>query len=103
MAWVKSAVKSTMASAESKALKLAFEYLVDGIDAASLLPGALSSKLITDRQRTDCVDEGDPYKKAEKFIGHLQRVINGDRNKFYTFIHLLDRSGHVELVSRLRG
>ena len=54
--------QSTMASAESKALKL-FEYLVDSIDAASLLPG-LSSKLITDRQRTDCVDEGDPYKKA---------------------------------------
>ena len=37
-----------MASAESEALKLAFEYLVDSIDAASLLPGALSSKLITD-------------------------------------------------------
>ena len=92
-----------MASAESEALKLAFEYLVDSIDAASLLPGAFSSKLITDRQRTDCVDEGDPYKKAEKFICYLQRVINGDSNKFYTFIHLLDRSGHVELVSRLRG
>ena len=99
----KSTMSSALASAESEALKLAFEYLVDSIDTASLLPGALSSKLITDRQRTDCVDEGDPYKKAEKFIGYLQRVINGDTNKFYTFIHLLDKSGHVELASRLRG
>ena len=92
-----------MASAESEALKLAFEYLVNSIDAASLLSGALSSKLITDRQRTDCVNEGDPYKKAETFVGHLQREVNGDSNKFHTFIQLLGRSGHVELVSRLRG
>ena len=53
-----------MASAESEALKLAFEYLVDSIDAASLLPGALSIKLITNRQRTDCVDEGETTSAA---------------------------------------
>ena len=40
---------------ESEALKLAFEYLVDSIDAASLLPGALNRQAHnrqTDRELT---------------------------------------------------
>ena len=89
--------------AEAEAIKLSFAHLVNSIDASSLLPDALSRGLITDRQRTDCVNEADPYKKAEKFIGHLQREINGDSNRFHTFVQLLDSSGNAELASRLRG
>ena len=94
---------SVFDSAESESLKLAFSYLVNSIDTASLLPGAFSSKLITDLQRSDCVTEPDPYKKAEKFVGHLQREINGDTNKFHIFVQLLEGSSQVEIASRLRG
>ena len=61
------AAGSTTSSAESEALKLAFGYLSSSIDASSLLSDAFSSNLIRDRQRTDCVNEDDPYKKAESF------------------------------------
>ena len=90
-------------SAESESLKLSFSYLADSIDASAFLSGALSSNLITDRRRTECVNESDPYNKAGKFIGHLQREVNGDSNKFHAFVQLLDRSGNVDLASRLRG
>ena len=77
---------SSRVSAESESLKLSFSYLVNSIDASSLLPGAFSSKLISDRQRIDCVNEPDTYKKAEKFIGHLHREVDGDPNKFHAFV-----------------
>ena len=89
--------------AEAEAFKLSFAHLVNSIDASSLLPDALSRGLITDRQRTDCVNEADPYKKAEKFIGQLQREINGDSNRFHSFVQLLDSSGNEKLASCLRG
>ena len=97
------ATSCSPSSAESESLKVSFSYLVNSIDTSSLLSGALSNNLITDRQRTDCVNEPDPYKKAEKFLGHLQREVNGDSNKFHTFVQLLDKSGHVKLAYRLRG
>ena len=59
-------------AAEPEALKHSFSYLVNSIDTAALLPVALSRNLITDRQRTECYNEADPYKKAETFVGYLQ-------------------------------
>ena len=89
--------------AELEALRLAFSDLVNGLDASVLLPVALSRQLITERQRSDCAHEQDPYKKAEKFLGHLQRTVNGDSIKFHTFIHVLDETGQANFASRLRG
>ena len=89
--------------AELEALRLAFSYLVNGLDASVLLPVALSRQLITERQRTDCANEQDPYKKAEKFLGHLQRAVNGESIKFHTFIHVLYETGQANFALRLHG
>ena len=98
------ATSCSPSSAESESLKVSFSYLVNIVSTPLLSsPARLSNNLITDRQRTDCVNEPDPYKKAEKFLGHLQREVNGDSNKFHTFVQLLEKSGHVKLASRLRG
>ena len=89
--------------AEPEALKLAFVYLVNSIDTSSLLPAALSKGLISEHQKADCTSEANPYQKAEKFLGHLQREVNGDSNKFHTFMRLLVDTGHSNLASRLCG
>ena len=90
-------------SAEKETLNLLFHYLVDNIDAAALLPAALSARLISDRQRSDCASEADPYVKAEKFVGHLQRAVNGDTAKFYTFLEVLHKTNQGNIASRLQS
>ena len=85
------------------ALSLSFSYLVNSIDATALLPEALSRQLITERQRSECASEPDSYKKAEKFLGHLQRTVNGDSSKFHTFVKVLEETNHTNIASRLRG
>ena len=94
---------ATGSFAESEALKIAFDYLVNSIDTAVLLPKALSSRLISEPQRSECASEPDPYKKAEKFLGHLQRAVNGDSNKYHTFIQVLKETGQASIASRLGG
>ena len=91
-----------MATAEQETLNLTFSYLANCIDAACLLPVALSRQLITEPQRVDCFSEPDPNKKAEKFLGHLQRAVNGDSEKFHIFVQLLNESGQVSIASRLK-
>ena len=88
-------------SAESEALRLSFGYLANSINAAALLSYAFSSNLITDHQRAECVAETNPFQKAEKFLGHLKRAVNGDSNKFHTFVQLLVDTGHSNIASRL--
>ena len=90
-------------SAESEALKLAFDYLVSNIDTASLLPRSLSSHLISERQRSECASVTDPYEKAKKFLGHLQRAVNGDNNDYHTFVHILEETDQSSIASHLRG
>ena len=90
-------------SAESEALKLAFDDLVNTIDTAALLPRALSSHLISESQRSECDSESDPCEKAKKFLGHLQRAVNGDNNNFRTFVHILEETDQYSIASRLRG
>ena len=89
--------------AEPEALKHSFSYLVNSIDTAALLPAALSRNLITDRQRTECYNLADPYKKAETFVGYLQRAVNGDYNNFHTFVQILRETGQAQIAFRLRG
>ena len=76
-------------SSEAEALKNSFDYLVKSIDTDSLLPAALSRKLITEYQREECSCESDQYNKAVKFYGHLLRAVNGDSNKYHVFILVL--------------
>ena len=90
-------------SPESEALQLAFKYLMDSIDTASILPAALNAHLISEPQRSECASEPDPYKKAEKFLGLLQRAVNGDSNKYHTFIRILKGNGHMALAEQLHG
>ena len=94
---------SGASSAEAEALKLALEYLVNSMDTSSLLTAALSRRLIREQQKADCASESNPYKKAEKFLEHLQREVNGDSSKFLTFVQLLVDTGHSNLASRLLG
>ena len=90
-------------SAESEALRLAFSYLVNSIDSTSVLPAALSAHLISDSQRSECASEAAPFKKAEKFLGQLQRSVNGDSKKYHTFIQVLRETGQASIASRLQG
>ena len=92
----------TTYTAEQETLKLMFSYLVNSINTDGLLPDALSRQLITERQRLECFSEPDPSKKAEKFLGHLQRAVNGDSNKFHIFVQLLNESGQESIASRLK-
>ena len=91
-------------AAEPEALKHSFSYLVNSIDTAALLPAALSRNLITDRQRTECSNETHSvYQKAETFLSYLQRAVNADYTKFYTFIQIFQEAGQAQIASRLRG
>ena len=90
-------------STESEALKLSFSYLQNSIDTASVLPFALSARLITQQQRSDCAREQDLYKKAEIFLSHLERVVNGDNTKFHTFVQVLKRTNQEALAKGLQG
>ena len=90
-------------SAEKETLKLLFHYLVNSIDAAALLPAALSASLITEQQRSDCASEADPYKKAEKFVGHLQRAVNGDTANFRKFLKVLHITNQGSIATRLQS
>ena len=90
--------------AEPEALKHSFDYLVNSIDAATLIPVALSRDLITSRQRSECASEADTHKKAEVFVGYIQRAVNGDCNNFHTFIQILEETqGQAHIAPRLRG
>ena len=93
-----------MATAEQETLKLAFNYLANSIDATALLSAALSIRqlLITERQRAECFSEPDPYQKAEKFLGHLQRAVNEDSANFQIFVQLLNESDQAKIASRLK-
>ena len=97
------ATVAATASGESEALRIAFSYLSNSIDVATLLPVALSRGLITGPQRTDCLSEPEPYRRAEKFLGHLQRAVNGDSNRFHIFVLVLSETGLVTIASRLNG
>ena len=90
-------------SAESEALKLSFSYLVNSIDTASVLRAALSAQLVSDSQRSECTSETDSYNKAEKFLGHLQRAVNGDSNKFHKFVQVLEETNQVNISHGLQG
>ena len=85
-------------------LERMFSYLVGSIDAISVLPEAFSEGLITTRQRTECSAViVDSYKCAERFLEHLQRAVNGDCEKFHTFLQVLDRTGQEKIAEHLRG
>lgn len=90
-------------SPEAESLKLTYSYLVKSIEIDSVIPDALSRQLLTSRQRDDCAGESTDYKKAEKFLGYLERAINGDSNKFHTFVQILDETSQAKIASKLRG
>ena len=90
-------------AAEPEALRHLFSYLVNSIDTAALLPAALSRDLITDRQREECSNETDSYKKAETFLGYLQRAVNAENENYHIFILILKKTGQAQIASRLRG
>ena len=90
-------------SAESEALKLSFSFLIDSMDTTSLLSAALSSHLISEPQRSECASEPDPYRKAVKFLAHLQRAMNRDNNKYHTFVQILEKTGQASIASHLQG
>ena len=90
-------------SAESEVLGLAFDYLTNRIDSTSVLPVALSVHLITDSQKNEYDSVADSFKRAVKFIGHLQSAVNDDSNKYHTFIRVLKETGQSSIASRLDG
>ena len=89
--------------AESVALKQAFSYLVNSIDTAALLPVSMSRKLITEWQKSECAGQLDHYKKAEVFLGHLQRAVNGDCGKFHAFVQILHETDQDNIARQLHG
>ena len=97
------AIAAETLSPEAEALQCANSYLVNSIDTDSLIPKALSMQLLTNRQEADCVCQSTDYKKAEKFLGYLQKAVNGDISKFYTFVQILDEIGQTKIASRLHG
>ena len=89
--------------AESEVLNVAHSYLVSSIDVTTLLRLAYSRSLITASQRRECASEPDPYQKAEMFLGHLQRAVNGDSNKYHTFVQTLLDTHQASIASFLEG
>ena len=89
--------------AEALAFERNFSYLVESVDAATVLAEARSKGLITARQWSDCSGQSDPYKKADEFLGYLYRTVNGNRENFHTFLEILDRNGQERIAERLRG
>ena len=94
---------SSGSSTESEAVRLAFNYLVNSIDSTAVLPAALSAHLISDSQKSDCDSVGDSFKRAGKFIDHIQRAVNGDSNKYHTFVKVLKETGQASIALRLQG
>ena len=94
---------ATHRPAEAVVLERNFGYLVNSIDAASVLPEALAKGLITARQKSKCSGESDPYEKSDEFLGYLYRRINSNHKKFHTFLQVLDRTGQESIAERLRG
>ena len=86
---------------ESETLKQAFSYLANSIDATTLLAASMSRKLITEWQISECASEPNPYKKAEVFLCHLQRAVNGDYGKFHTFVQILHETGQNNIADEL--
>ena len=95
--------RACRARGEKETLKLLFGYLVDSIDTATLLPYALSRCLISEQQRSDCASEVDPYRKADKFLTYLQRSVNGDSNKFHTFVKILRETNQESIAVYIQG
>ena len=91
-----------MAAKLVEALDKLNEYLVNSINTDALLPAALSRGLILDRDRSACYQEADSYKKAAMFLVILRRVVNGDPDKFYTFLEILEKTNHKQVSSELR-
>lgn len=90
-------------TAEVVALVRAFSYLSKSIDAASVIPEALSKGLITQNQMSDCSRCENIYKKAETFLNYLLRTVNGNSRYFHTFAEVLDRIGQESVAAHLRG
>ena len=90
-------------SPAAEVLKHLFSYLGNSIDAAALLPGALNRGLITDRQRAECYNETNPYRKAEMFLGYLLRAVIVDGSNYHTFVQILEQTGQAKIASCLRG
>ena len=90
-------------SAESRALRLAGSYLVNRLDLTAVLPAALSAGLISDSQRSECDSETTPFMGAYKFLRHLRRAVNGDSNKYHTFVQVLKQTGQASIASDLEG
>ena len=90
-------------SAESIALKLAGSYLMTSIDLTPVLPAALSAGLISESQRSECASETDPFKRALKFLGHLQKAVIDDSHKYHTFVQVLKETGQASIASLLQG
>ena len=90
-------------SAELEALLHEFNYLINNIDISCLLPAALSSSLITQQQRLECVHEPNPFMKAQKFLGHLLGAVKGDSNKYHIFIQILHETGQASIATHLQG
>ena len=90
-------------AAEPESLKHLFSYLVNSIDTAAVLPVALSRKLLTERQRSECYNETEQYKKAEMFVGYIQRAVNADYTNYHIFVKTLQETDQAKIASRLRG
>ena len=89
--------------AEVIVLQKKFSYLVNSIDADSLVSAAHSAGLLTQAQQSDCLAESNVHKKSEKFVGHIQRRVNGDTNSFATFLDILGENDQEYIASNLRG
>ena len=90
-------------SNESKALRIAFVYLVTSIDLTAVLPAALSAGLISEFQRSECDSVADSFKRAGKFLGHLQMAVNGNSSKYHTFVQVLKETDQDRIASYLQG
>ena len=101
------ATAAEISSAKSEALRLAFsrgdEPWHRMLDLTSVLPAALSAGLISEYQRSECDSETDPSKRVEKFLGHIERAVNGDSNKYHTFVQVLKETGQGSIASYLQG
>ena len=90
-------------SAELKALRSQFSYLVNSISVSSILPDARATELITVRDYADCKAERTEYKQAEKLIECVEKAVVADTGQFDKFLSILDKIGQKAIAKHLRS
>ena len=95
---------STSSSVEVTALKNAYDYLIESIDATSMASHLFEAGIITQQLYDECRGEKfGKFEKVEKIVEYLLKVVSSDPTKFYAFQQILHQTKNLTIARQLRG